>query len=611
MKTLTIDGKLKDQVLAVLAKSPWFRSLKPGGLEQVIGVAALQQYDLDETIVSLGEPSDSFFLMLKGVAAVHVGRAGEELMEIGRVQPPASFGEVGVLLEEPRTATVIATEEVLALRFAQASFGVMFEKVPGFGLSATRGVADRLRRLSGMLPLPEPDPEDRKPSAETLGLLPVGFLQRHRVLPLKVEGNTLVLGFVDDPASQVLSGARQHLPGMELRPVRIDAQTFNEVMSSRAAVDEWKATPTRKAAGLPPPPASSPRLDQLLERAVAEGASDLHLSAGQKPHWRIDGDMRMIEDGPVMGEEEVLELLEPVMEERHRRCFAEESDTDLAYSVPGLARFRVNIFRDSRGVGAVLRQIPSKVLSFEKLGVPKVLKALCDSPKGLVLVTGPTGSGKSTTLAAMVDYLNRARRKHIITLEDPIEFVYESQRCLVNQREVGGHTRSYASALRAAMREDPDIVLVGEMRDLETISLALETANTGHLVLGTLHTSSAMMTVDRIVDMFPGDEQPKVRSTLADSLKGVACQILCKKRAGGRVAAMEVLVVNVAVSALIREAKTIQIPSVMQSNKALGNQMLNEDLARLVEQKRVLYEEALSHSVDKADLARRCGKPAP
>ena len=611
MKTLSIQGELKSQVVAVLSRSPSFRTLKPEALEQVVGVAALQQYAPDETIVRQGEPSDAFFLMLKGTAAIQVDRSPDESVEIGRIQPPASFGEVGLLLEESRSATVISLDETLVLRFTRASFGVMFEKIPGFGLSATRGLADRLRRLSGKIPLPEPDPEDRQPDPETLALLPIAFLQRHRVLPLRVEDNVLLLGFVDDPSAEVLSGARQLLPGMELRPVRIDIDTFNQVMSSRAAVEEWRATPTREAAGLPPRPASSPRLDQLLERVVAEGASDLHLSAGQKPHWRIDGEIRLIEDAPVLGTDEVFELLEPVMEERHRRGFATDNDVDLAYAIPGVARFRVNVFRDSKGVGAVLRQIPSKILSFEQLGMPKVLKSFCEYPKGLILVTGPTGSGKSTTLAAMVDNINRARRKHIITLEDPIEFVYESQRCLVNQREVGGHTSSFARALRAALREDPDIVLVGEMRDLETISLALETAATGHLVLATLHTSSAVMTVDRIVDMYPGDEQAKVRATLADALKGVVCQILCKKRAGGRVAAIEVLVVNVAVANLIREGKSVQIPNVMQSQKALGNQMLNEELGRLVEQRQVLYEEALAQAVDKTDLARRCGKTPP
>jgi pilus retraction protein PilT len=276
-----------------------------------------------------------------------------------------------------------------------------------------------------------------------------------------------------------------------------------------------------------------------------------------------------------------------------------------------IARFRVNVFVDKGGVSAVMRQIPAKILTFEQLNLPPVVARLCDNPKGLVLVTGPTGSGKSTTLAAMIDYINKTRAQHIITLEDPIEFVHKSEMCLVNQREVYAHTRSFARALKAALREDPDIVLVGEMRDLETIQLALETANTGHLVFGTLHTSTAISTVDRIIDVFPPAQQSQVRAVLADTLKGVVAQALCKKVGGGRVAALETLVLSYAVANLIREGKTHQIASAMTTSKAQGNTLLNESLAQLVNEGRVEYAEALSKALDKADFARRCGKPAP
>lgn len=608
MKTLEIEADLKARVLDALSRSAWFRALKPASLEQVVGLGTLVQYEPDETIVTQGGPSDSFFLLLGGRASIQVGRSDRQATEVGEIHPPASFGEVGLLLGQLRTATVTAAETTLVLRFTQASFQGMFQKVPGFALNVIRGLASRLQQVSGLVPLPEPSAEDQDPSGEALALLPVSFEERHRVLPLRVEANSVVVGFVDDPLPEVLAGTRQLLPGMELRPVRLDPAIFRRVMQSRAGVETWQASPSREAEGLPPVGASSPRLDALLERVVAEGASDLHLSAGQKPRWRIDGDMRVVEDAAVLGREEVYELLEPVMEPRHREAFLAENDVDLAYSLEGVARFRVNVFRDSQGASAVLRQIPSRILSFEQLGLPPILKGFCDYPKGLVLVTGPTGSGKSTTLAAMMDHINRSRPHHIITLEDPVEFVYESQQCLVNQREVGGHTRSFSRALKAALREDPDIVLVGELRDLETISLALETANTGHLVFATLHTSSAVATVDRIVDMFPGDQQAKIRASLSDALKGVVCQTLLKKRGGGRIAAMEILVVNVAVANMIREGKSVQIPNHMQSQKAQGNRLLNEDLAALVERRKVAYEEALSAAVDKADLARRCGR---
>jgi twitching motility protein PilT len=315
--------------------------------------------------------------------------------------------------------------------------------------------------------------------------------------------------------------------------------------------------------------------------------------------------MHTIADTAVLGPAEVQELLEPVMEARHREQFREDNDTDFAYALPGVARFRVNLFRDNNGVGSVLRQIPSKIQTFEQLALPPVLARLCDIPKGLILVTGPTGSGKSTTLAAMIDYINRTKKSHVITLEDPIEFVHQSQGCLINQREVGGHTKSFARALRACLREDPDIVLVGEMRDLETISLALETANTGHLVFATLHTNSAISAVDRIIDQFPADQQAQVRSVLSDVMRGVVAQTLCKKIGGGRTAVLEILVSNYAVANLIREGKTNQLPSIMQANKAAGMALLNDELGRLVETKKIEMAEAMSKSVDKDDLARR------
>jgi len=293
-------------------------------------------------------------------------------------------------------------------------------------------------------------------------------------------------------------------------------------------------------------------------------------------------------------------LLEPIMPGKNKEEFARRHDTDFAYEISGLARFRANIFMDRKGMGAVFRVIPSEILSAEKLGLSPAILNLCKLHKGLVLVTGPTGSGKSTTLCAMVDYMNRERRDHIITIEDPIEFVHENKGCLINQREVHNHTDSFKNALRAALREDPDIVLVGEMRDLETVAIAIETAETGHLVFGTLHTTTAASTVDRIIDQFPTDRQAQIRVMLSESLKGVIAQNLCKKVGGGRCAALEVLIVTPAVSNLIREAKTFQIPSMMQVGKAIGMVALNDALFDFVQKKLVTPEEAYSKAVDKA-----------
>jgi twitching motility protein PilT len=281
--------------------------------------------------------------------------------------------------------------------------------------------------------------------------------------------------------------------------------------------------------------------------------------------------------------------------------FEEMHDTDFAHEIPGVARFRVNVFLDRFGMGAVFRQVPVEIITAEKLGLSKEVLDLCFLSKGLVLVTGPTGSGKSTTLCALTDYINRNRKDHIITIEDPIEFVHQKKNCLINQREVHVHTKSFANALRAALREDPDIVLVGEMRDLETISIAIETAETGHLVFGTLHTTTAASTVDRIIDQFPADRQAQIRTMLASSLKGVIAQTLCKKAGGkGRLAAMEILFVNSAVSNLIREGKIFQIPSVIQTAKAQGMVLLNDALFKLVVEGKVAPEEAYIKAIDKS-----------
>jgi twitching motility protein PilT len=343
-------------------------------------------------------------------------------------------------------------------------------------------------------------------------------------------------------------------------------------------------------------------IDAILADMVKRRASDLHITCGEPYCYRVDGDITRIGQDPVDAAQ-MEQYLGPIMPERNRREFLKQNDTDFAYEIDGVGRFRVNIFRDKNGAGAVLRHIPSKILTAEQLHLPPAITKFCDLNKGLVLVTGPTGSGKSTTLAAMIDMINKNRADHILTIEDPIEFVHPQHKCLVNQREVHKHTTSFSRALKAALREDPDIVLIGEMRDLETIAIAIETAETGHLVFGTLHTTTAVSTVDRIIDQFPSDRQEQIRMMLAASLRGVVAQTLLKKKGGGRVAAHEILVTNDAVSAMIREGKNHMISNHMQSQKADGNQLLNEALARHVKEGIVEAEEAYRKAVDKASLA--------
>jgi twitching motility protein PilT len=410
----------------------------------------------------------------------------------------------------------------------------------------------------------------------------------------------------------------------EGRVVIVEASAASGKYAARLFVDgaegpvpvSLSAAATAPPAETPAPPSAAPEsrfdpsdvrpgapaIEAYLRYLVRSGSSDLHLSAAEVPMIRLHGDMARIEGASVLSPEESARLLFQLMPPTYRKEFDETNDTDFAHEIPGVARFRCNVFADRKGVGGVFRVIPSKIPTAEEMGLSKPILDLCFLSKGLVLVTGPTGSGKSTTLAALVDYINRNRTAHIITIEDPIEFVHPNKKCLVNQREVGTHTGGFKKALRAALREDPDIVLVGEMRDLETIAIAIETAETGHLVFGTLHTSTAPSTVDRIIDQFPADRQSQIRVMLSESLKGVISQMLLKKKSGGRVAAMEVLIGVPAVSNLIREGKTFQIPSIMQTGRKHGMVMLNDALIEIIKKGVVTADEAYVKAVDKAGL---------
>ena len=422
---------------------------------------------------------------------------------------------------------------------------------------------------------------------------------------------TAVVGATDGEFKIGFRFPQEKAPPVQAAP---PAPSPAPVARAAAAAPVVNAAPSVAVADEPPPaarahpvkltakPFKPAAIDRLLRLLLELKGSDLHLGTGVVPHIRASGEVIALDKEAPMTEALMRSLIYEIMPEKNIVQFEATWDSDFAYEIPGVGRFRGNAFMDRDGPGAVFRQIPVDILSAETLGLSKEIQNLCYLSKGLVLVTGPTGSGKSTTLAAMIDLINRNRKDHIITIEDPIEFVHKGKACIINQREVGTHTKSFKAALKAALREDPDIVLIGEMRDLETIAIAVETAETGHLVFGTLHTSTAASTVDRLIDQFPADQQGQIRVMLASSLKGIISQTLCRKIGGGRAAGGEVLIVTTSVSNLIREAKIFQIPQIMQTGKQLGMVMLNDALFALVKAKKVEPKEAYIKAIDKPSL---------
>ena len=418
---------------------------------------------------------------------------------------------------------------------------------------------------------------------------------------------------VSPAAREALAGGRAEwtIRHAQLGRIRVVAEQRQGSASASFFLGDPGVDPAVEHDPLPAPrlalvttePSPTGAMDALFRQMVEVKASDLHLSAGSPPMMRHDGEMKRLPGHDALPASELERVLWPIAPQRNRDEFRERHDTDFAYEIEGLSRFRCNFFMDRKGMGAVFRVIPSRILTAEEMGLSKEILELCFLSKGLVLVTGPTGSGKSTTLTALVDHINRNRTDHIITIEDPIEFVHENRNCLINQRQVGEHTGSFKDALRAALREDPDVVLIGEMRDLETVSIAIETAETGHLVFGTLHTSSAASTVDRIIDQFPADRQDQIRVMLASSLKGVISQTLCRKIGGGRVPALEVMMGTSPIQNLIREAKVFQIPSTIQTSRKQGMCLMNDSLLDLVRRKIVEPREAYAKAVDKTGLA--------
>ncbi len=599
MRVVDRTPEILTRANAAFDTNPFFEPLSDAQRDQVIGKAGtIEAYADNEYILKAGDPADFLFVIISGEVSVVVGE-GDDQIEISRLERSQMVGELAVILNEKRTASCIARGEVLILKLAREVFRKVVLAVPEASLSMMRILAERLKKTSRPPAHRDYRADSPIPPVEVLRLLPIGFMQRHRVAPVKKQENRILIGYCDRMDENLLSSISNLLPAMKIEPVSIESDYFQKIMQNYGG----EAVTTEQAAG----GSGIKSIDDLLKRLVEEGGSDLHLSAGQVPRWRIDGLIRPIAGFLKLAPREVFQLLEPIMRPDSIEEFNKTGDEDFAYAMDKHSRFRINLLRDHNGVSAVFRHIPNTIFTLEELGMPEVLRKWAEAPKGLILVTGPTGSGKSTTLAAMVDHINRSRECHILTIEDPVEFVHQSRKALVNQREVGVHTASFSRALKAALREDPDVVLVGEMRDLETISMAIETANTGHLVLATLHTSTAMSTINRIVDQFPAESQEQVRAGLADNLLGVCCQTLCRKIGGGRVPALEVLVMDYGMANMVREGKTHMLLTGMTTGQNRGNRLLNDDLARLVRAGKISKEEAISKAVDSADLAKRIG----
>ncbi len=482
-------------------------------------------------------------------------------------------------------------------KFIQAMFessGSMLKLQSGQPASMEVGGADKpvtrepLPKTKIMALVREIAPEGMRDHLDAESRMAFGYLADGKRIDVEIlhagEDVTVTLA----PARPRRSSAAISMP-MEAKMGSEGAAAPAPVAASRAATSA-----AADASG-----AAEERIQEMLRKLVSSGSSDLHLRVGEPPIIRLSGVMKRLEGYEPLTADETTALIHSIMPERNKKEYASDNDSDFAYEILDLARFRCNVLRDRKGPAAVFRVIPTTVQTADELHLSDEVQKLCFLTKGLVLVTGPTGSGKSTTLASMVDLINRKRTDHIITIEDPIEFVHPNKSCVITQRQVHLHTEGFKRALRAALREDPDIVLVGEMRDLETVAIAIETAETGHLVFGTLHTTTAPSTVDRIIDQFPADRQSQIRVMLSESLKGVVAQVLCKKIGGGRVAVREILISIPAIANLIREGKTFQIMSMMQTNKKYGMITMNDALLDVVEKKLVEPKEAWMKSVDK------------
>lgn len=621
MREHPIRGSYHQMAREALSLSPLFRSLTPNDREIVLTHATLHEYAPHEIIISEGEIADSFYLLIQGEASVSFKiSAMENPIELSRVEAPDILGEMALLLGIRRSATVSALGQCFALRFHHAAFELMLDGIKGFGRQLSILLAERLAQTSRRVPLPEIERDKLgQIDAQTIRRLPPPFILRHRVLPLQFQNNLLTLGCVDDPTPTLFQAIQRMLPGTQIRPFRISYDTFSLALNTHGLQDR----PTSGELNLPqePPvivgvlpsqdelPLPQTHLDiqtqlakikPLLQRAVAEGASDLYLSAQEKPRWRIGNTLFTIEDYRPFRPLEAFHLLSGFIPQPRQMEFEKNHHIEFSCTLPALGRFRINLFRGEKGINAVLRYIPLIPPAPEQLQFPVGLMNLLKFRDGLVLFSGSPGSGKTTTMAALLYAINQTRRVHVLTLEDPIEYVHESHQALIHQREVGSHANSMPEALQAAMREAPDILMVGELNDPESLSLAMEAARSGCLVLASTQTKGAARTLLRFLEQFPSDKQFFARRALSEVLRAVVSQELCRKLQGGRIAAFELLYMDPQSSNLLRQDQLSEL--IAKLTEQPNNLSIHVHLAQLVHNGIITPEEAFLHAFDRKAL---------
>jgi twitching motility protein PilT len=622
MREQIIQGRYHQLVQEALKQSPLFGNISDKDLEAVLSHGKLLEFAPNEVIIQEGDISDSFYLLVRGQASVLVKASPPNpYVELGRISPPNIFGEMGLLLRNHRTASVIATEPLLALQFHHQTLDLMFDGIKGFGRQLSAMLALRLVQTSRRAPMPfsELHPEDIGAiEPQVLRLIPTPFVLRHRVLPLQFANNLLTMGFVDDPTPTLIQAIQSIMPGVQLRPQRISNESFTRALTTHGMLPAGSIQEPNKMAISEEPPviigisasqtdipiprtiseiqAQIAKIKPLLQRIVEEGASDLYLSAQEKPRWRIGGQLHIIEDYRPLQPLEAFKLLSGLIPQPRYQQFEDEHHTDFSCTIKDLSRFRISLFRTEKGINAVLRPIPLVIPTLEQLQHPPAIRAIAGLNDGLVIITGVKGSGKTTTIAALLEAINDTRNAHILTLEDPIEYLHNSRRSLIHQREIGSHSKDFQQAIRSAIRENPDILVISDLQSSEAIYSAIELARSKHLVLGCLNTRGAINAINHLLEQFSEEQRSHIRHYLSEILRCVVSQELCNHRNGNRIAAFEYLAIDPNSAALIRKGDISALLDILCHQP--GNFSIHTHLAQLVQTGQISTKTAFNHAFD-------------